>query len=99
MGCLLALGGLLIPRFVLVVLWLFTDYLNRAFESGWWGLIGFLVLPTTTIAYAVAENSFSTPGDGLEAFGIVLIVFGVLIDLGLLGSGARGRGIGRKATY
>ncbi len=96
MGCLIALGGLLVPRFVLVALWLFTDYLNRAFESGWWGLLGFLLLPTTTIAYAIAQNGYATPGGGIEAFGVILIVLGVLIDLGLLGGGAKGRGIGRR---
>lgn len=98
MGCFLVLGGLLVPRFILVMLWLFSDYLNRAFESGWWGLVGFFVLPTTTIAYAIAQNAYSTVTGGLEAMGIIIIVLGVLIDFGLIGSGARGRGIGRRAA-
>jgi hypothetical protein len=96
MGCLLALGGLLVPRLILVVLWLFSDYLNRAFESGWWPLLGFFVLPTTTIAYAIAQNAYATPTGGLEAMGIIVIVLGALVDFGLLGTGARGRGIGRR---
>ncbi len=96
MGCLIAIVGLITPRFVLFVLWLFSDYLNRAFESGWWPLLGFFLLPTTTLAWALASNSFSTPDGGLEALGVILIVLGAAIDLGILGSGARGRGIGRR---
>ena len=38
---------------------MFTNYLNTAFSSGWWGLLGFLFLPTTTIAYAIAQNEFT----------------------------------------
>jgi hypothetical protein len=95
MGCLIAVLGLITPRVVLAVLWLFTDYLNRAFDSGWWPTLGFFFLPTTTIGWAVARNAFTTADGGFEAFGILLIVLGALIDLGLLGGGARG-GIGRR---
>ena len=96
MGCLVVVLGLLTPRFVLAVLWLFSDYLNRAFESGWWPLLGFFFLPTTTIGYAIAQNAYSTPDGGLEAMGIIVIVLGVLIDFGVIGGGAKGRGIGRR---
>ena len=74
------------PRFILVFLWLFTNYLNTHFSSGWWGLLGFFFLPTTTIAYAIAQNEFTTVTGGVEAMGIVLIVLGVVIDVGLLGA-------------
>jgi hypothetical protein len=94
MGCLIALGALLAPRLILFLLWLFTDYLNTAFSSGWWGLLGFFFLPTTTIAYAIAQNGFTTLTGGIEAMGIVIIVLGVAIDIGLLGGS--GRGIGRR---
>lgn len=93
MGCLLAILGLLAPRFVLVVLWLLTGYLDRVFASGWWPLLGFFLLPTTTLAYALARNSFTAPNGGLEAMGVLVIVLGVLADLGVIGGG--GRGIGR----
>lgn len=96
MGCFVVVLGLLTPRFVLAVMWLFSNYLNRAFESGWWPLLGFFFLPTTTIGYAIAQNAFTTPGGGLEAMGIIVIVLGVLIDFGLIGGGAKGRGIGKR---
>jgi len=89
-GCLFALVALITPRFILFILWLFTNYLNTAFSSGWWGILGFLFLPTTTIAYAIAQNEFRTIGGGIEAAGIILIVLGVVIDLGMLGGSGRG---------
>lgn len=95
MGCLVVLLGLVTPRFVIIVLWLFTSYLSRAFESGLWPTIGFLFLPTTTIAYAIAQNELAAAGGGLRAAGILVIVIGVAIDLGLLGGG--GRGIGKRS--
>ncbi|MEX2421692.1 MAG: hypothetical protein WD670_07735 [Actinomycetota bacterium] len=90
MGCLFAILAIITPRFVLFFLWLFSDYLNVAFSSGWIGLLGWLFLPTTTIAYAIAQNEFTTAGGGIEAAGIVVIVLGVAIDLGLLGGSGRG---------
>lgn len=94
MGCLVAVLGLLTPRFVLAMLWLFSDYLDRAFESGWWPLLGFFLLPTTTIGYAIAQNAYTTPDGGLEAMGVIVIVLGVIVDLGLLGGS--GRGLGKR---
>jgi hypothetical protein len=93
-GCLFAIVALITPRLILIILWLFTNYLNAAFSSGWWGLLGFLFLPTTTIAYAIAQNEFTTVTCGIEAMCIVLIVLGVVIDLGLLGGS--GRGVARR---
>ncbi|MGZ5351647.1 MAG: hypothetical protein ACXWXQ_00235 [Actinomycetota bacterium] len=94
MGCLLVLLALVTPRFVLAVLWLFSDYLNQAFTSGWWGLLGFFFLPTTSIAYAIAQNEFTARGGGLEAAGIIVVVIGVAVDLGVLGGS--GRGLGKR---
>jgi hypothetical protein len=91
-GCLLVLFALVTPRFVMFLLWLFSDYLNTAFSSGWWGILGFLFLPTTAIGYAIAQNEFTTADGGLEAAGIILIVLGVVLDLGLLGGSGRGLG-------
>jgi hypothetical protein len=88
-GCLLALIVLALPRTVMVVLWIFTDYLSQAFGTWVWPLLGFFLLPTTTLAYAVAQNRY----EGVSGWGLVLVVLGVLIDLGALGGG---RGVGRR---
>ncbi|MGZ4150390.1 MAG: hypothetical protein ACXVQJ_10145 [Actinomycetota bacterium] len=91
MGCLFALFSLITPRFVVVVLWLFTNYLATAYGSWFWPTLGFFVMPTTTIAYAVARNDLSTRAGAITAAGIVVIVVGVVVDLGLLGGNARRR--------
>ncbi|MGE5226284.1 MAG: hypothetical protein ACM3OO_05355 [Planctomycetaceae bacterium] len=91
MGCLFALFSLITPRFVVVILWLFTDYLATAYGSWFWPTVGFFVMPTTTIAYAVARNDLSTRGGAITAAGVVVIVVGVVVDLGLLGGNARSR--------
>ena len=84
MGCLLVVLGLATPRFVIVILWIFTDYMSRAFETFWWPLLGFFFLPTTTIAYAIAQNTLQ--GDLAK---VLVLVLGVFIDVGIIG---RGRG-------
>ena len=90
MGCLLGGFGLITPRFVMVLLWLFTDYLSRGFGSFFWPLLGFFLLPTTTMAYAVAQNEFH----GVHGWGLAVVIGGVVIDFGLMGGG--GRAIGRR---
>jgi hypothetical protein len=85
MGCLLVIFGLLTPRLILVILWIFTSYVGRAIDSALWSILGFLFLPTTTLMYAVAQNSF----DGLEGWGLVIFILGILVDFGIIGGGAR----------
>jgi len=72
----------------MVVLWLFSSYLSTAFGTWVWPLIGFFVLPTTTLAYAVAQNRYG----GVRGIGLVLVILGALVDLGALGGGGRGAG-------
>jgi len=91
MGCLFAVMALITPRFVVFVLWLFTHYLATAYGIWFWPTLGFFVAPTTTLAYAVARNDLSTASGSITAAGTLVIVIGVLIDIGLIGGGARGR--------
>ena len=53
MGCLLALVAWISSRFALALVYLFTDRLTIAFPSGWAGIIRFLLLPYTTLFYAL----------------------------------------------
>ena len=83
MGCLAGLIVLAMPRFVMVVLWLVSDYLSRAYEGFLLPLLGFFLLPTTTLAYAIAENETG----GLRRWGLLVVVLAVLLDLGIWGGG------------
>ncbi|MEQ9498293.1 MAG: hypothetical protein RIT81_15580 [Deltaproteobacteria bacterium] len=87
LGCL----GLLFPRFVLVLVWLFGGgYIGRAFESFLWPVLGFFFLPLTTLAFVYAMNSLGTPG-AVPPLGWVLVGLAALSDLGLIGNGERAR--------
>jgi hypothetical protein len=87
MCCVLALLAFLGPRLAIFLLWLFTNYLNRAFDTFLLPFLGFLFLPWTTIAFAIAQNEFG----GANGIGLVIIVIGFLVDVGILGGGARSR--------
>ena len=87
MCCVLALLAFLGPRLVLVLLFFFTNYLNRAFDTVLLPVLGFLFLPWTTIAWAIAQNELG----GASGIGLLVILLGVLADVGVLGGGARGR--------
>ena len=88
MGCLIGLVVLLVPRTIMIVLWLFSDQLSTAYGTWVWPFLGFFLLPTTTLAYAVAQNRYG----GVRGIGLLLVILGVLVDLGALGGGGRGAG-------
>jgi hypothetical protein len=87
MCCVLALLAFLGPRLVIFLLWLFTSYMSRAFDNFLLPLLGFLFLPWTTIAFAIAQNELGGP----SGIGLLVIVLGFLGDVGVLGGGARSR--------
>jgi len=72
------LFGAVFPRFTIVILELFTDLNDRAFDSFWIGFVGFLFLPYTTLAYVLMDYW----GDPINGFGWVIVVFAFLVDLG-----------------
>jgi hypothetical protein len=89
--CFLVAFGLLTPRLILILLWLLpTNYLSHAYGTWVWPFLGFFLLPTTTIAYAIAENEFH----GFRGWGAVITILGFAFDLGLFGGG---RGILRRS--
>jgi hypothetical protein len=86
-GCFVLLFAFISPRFALVVTWLFTNVLDRAFDAWIVPLAGFFLLPWTTLAYAWMWDSHRTV-HGLEWF---LVGFAFLVDVGAYaGSGRRG---------
>jgi hypothetical protein len=83
--CLLALAAWLSPRFVLLLMWLFGERLDIAFDSFITGFVGFLLLPWTTLAYAMAY----APHDHISGLGYVLVAAGLFFDLGAWFGGGR----------
>ena len=89
MGCCLVIGVLAAsPRIILFGMWLFTDYLSRAYESFLVPFVGFLFLPVTTIAYSIAANEFG----GFRGWGAVITAAGVVLDIGIYSGWGRRKG-------
>jgi hypothetical protein len=72
----------------LFVLWLFSDLLSRAYGDWIVPLLGFFLLPWTTLAYAVMWSVGTNGVTGFEWFLVVLFFF---FDLGSYAEGRRGR--------
>jgi hypothetical protein len=89
MGCLIVLMALIGPRVALGFTWLFTNLVDRAFDEWIVPLLGLIFLPWTTFLYVLVYNP--NPVEGVSFFGWVIVVLGLLVDLGSYGAGARSR--------
>ncbi len=83
MPCLLVLVFLLFPRVVLVLMFLFSNYLTRAYHGLLIPLLGFIFLPITTIVYAWMVNNHQT----IDGVNLIILIVAVIIDIGGIGSG------------
>ena len=79
MPCLSLLLALISPRLALVAIWLLSDILGRAYDTWLLPVLGFFLLPWTTLAYAAMWASSTNEVTGFEWF-IVILAF--VIDLG-----------------
>lgn len=83
MPCILLLLVLAFPRVILVLMFLMSNYLQRAYHNLLIPVLGFIFLPLTTIVYAWEVNSHMP----LTGVNILLIVIAAIIDVGGLGGG------------
>jgi hypothetical protein len=84
MPCLLLILFLAFPRIALVLLFLFSNYLQHAYHGLLVPFVGFLFLPLTTLAYAWMSNT----GRPTEGINLLILIIAVVIDLSSLGGGA-----------
>jgi hypothetical protein len=87
MGCIVALIALISPRLSLFFIAVFSNLLSRAFDSWFVPLLGFFLLPWTTLAYAVMWHSH----DRVTGFEWFIVGLAFLFDLGAYSSGDRVR--------
>ena len=89
MPCLVALLAIISPRLALFVVWIVSDILSRAYDSWIIPLLGFFLLPWTTLAYA----AFWDWGPGREVTGIewFFVVLAFLAELSSHAGGNRAR--------
>jgi len=81
LGCI----GLISPRLLIIVLAIFTDYLSRAYDGLLWPILGFLFMPLTMLAYALAQNQ----NGEVSGIYLAIVVVAVILDLGLLSGSGR----------
>lgn len=88
MPCLLVILALCFPRVVLACIYLLnTPYLQSVFQTILWPVLGFLFMPYTTLAYAWGMHQ----GVGMSGLPLVVLIVAVLVDLGVVGGGAKAR--------
>ena len=83
MPCLLVVLILALPRIVMVVMFLTSTYLQRAYHDLIVPVLGFIFLPLTTLVYAWLVNSHQA----MEGINLIYLLVAVIIDLGGLGGG------------
>jgi hypothetical protein len=87
---LFALIAIFSPRLALLLLWLFTNYVDRAFAGWILPLLGLLFAPWTTLFYVLVDVA---PGP-IHVAGWILVGLGVVMDLSSYAQAAR-----RRAAY
>jgi len=83
MPCCLFVLVLAFPRIVLLLVFFFSNYLERAYHGLILPLLGFIFLPLTTLAYAWMVNA----GQPTAGVNLLILIAAVIIDLGGLGGG------------
>jgi hypothetical protein len=83
MGCLVVILLLAFPRIALVLMFLFSDYLQRAYHGLLIPLLGFIFLPLTTLVFAWMTNTHQP----LAGINLIILLVTVIVDLGSLGGG------------
>ena len=79
MGCLVTLIALISPRFALILLWIYGDLLSDAFDSWIIPLLGFFLLPWSTVTYAAMFDWGA--GRHVTGFEWLFVVLAFLLDL------------------
>jgi hypothetical protein len=88
MGCLFALVAGVFPRLALLVVWLATTLVDRAFEGFLLPLLGLIFLPLTTLVFVLVW----TPAGGLGGGGWLWVALAFLVELGgYVGTGQTNR--------
>jgi len=83
MPCLIVIFFAAFPRIALVLVFLLSTYLERAYHGLLIPILGFFFLPLTTLVYAWLVNT-SQP---LAGTSLIILLLAVVVDVGGLGGG------------
>lgn len=94
MGCLFALLAMLSARAAVILIWLFTPFVDHAFAGWLLPLLGVIFAPWTTLMYVLVD----VPPGHIYVAGWFLVGLGVLLDFSAyLQSAVRKRAVGARA--
>jgi hypothetical protein len=68
---------MLSPRLGIIFLWVFTNYVNLAFNTWIWPALGLVFLPWTTLFYILV----AAPAGGITFWGWLIVALGLLSDI------------------
>jgi hypothetical protein len=83
MPCLILILFVAFPRIALVLIFFFSNYLQRAYHGLLLPLLGFIFLPLTTLVYAWMVNS----GQPTTGINLVILIIAAIVDVGGWGGG------------
>lgn len=86
MGCMIFLLSLIGPRVALGFVWIFTNFVDRAYDNMLVPVLGFVFLPWTTLVYAFAYD-----GTGVSSLGWFFVALAALGDISSFAAAHRGQ--------
>lgn len=89
MGCLFVLISLISPRLGIIILWAFTNYVQRSFDGFFIPLLGLIFLPWTTLMYVLVQ----APAGSISFWGWLFVALGLLLDIASYGQAARSKDV------
>ena len=84
MGCIFVLIALFSPRLAVVLMWIFTPWVDRAFGPIIWPILGIIFLPFTTLMYVILWG----PTGNLTGWDWLWLILAVVIDVSHYGASA-----------
>lgn len=75
--CLVLLLAGVAPRAALILVWIFSDLVDRAFTGFFVPLLGLLILPYTTLFYVLSWS----PVGGVGGWGFFFVTLGLMLDI------------------
>jgi len=79
MPCLAAIIALAAPRFLIAILYFFSNFFGGIFTTALWPILGFIFLPTTLLWYVAVQHWFG--GDWNGAIQIIGIILALMTDV------------------
>lgn len=76
MGCIISIIGIITPRLLMILIFIFSRWFERAYDSALWPVLGFFFMPYTTLAHmaAMLNNNHTLSGWWMFLFIVAIIV-------------------------